>query len=279
MKFSDHLMEPAGKLNKLYPYLGLELDRANMQVTAKRYLAMCIVATFFLFVFLAVALTIFLIKIDHPFLGVILALVFSVLILFFQINYPKVAAGKRIRRLDADLLGALRALMIQLSSGVPMFDAMVIISRQEFGEVSKELREVVKKINAGVPQTDALETMALRNPSPYFRRAIWQLVSAMKEGATIKNVIVYVISDLTKEQIIQIERYGAQLNPLAMFYMMGAVILPVLVITFAIVVTSFLQLEEFLIKVIFFCILGFVCFFQLMFSGIVKTKRPSLLGE
>ena len=64
-----------------------------------------------------------------------------------------------------------------------------------------------------------------------------------------------------------------------MFYMMGAVILPVLVIVFVIILTSFLNLEEALSKLIFFSVMGFVLFFQFMFSGIVKQKRPSLLGD
>ena len=61
--------------------------------------------------------------------------------------------------------------------------------------------------------------------------------------------------------------------------MMGAVIMPTLGITFLIIIISFIQIEESLVKLLFYSLLGFVVFFQTMFSGIVKTKRPTLLGD
>ena len=278
-KLSDYVMGWGSSLSKLFPYLQLEIDRTDLKIEAKRYIAMCVVATLFLFVFLSVSLTLLFLKIDRYFLGVMVAFVFSLLVIFMQMNYPKVLAHRRIRKLDSDLLAALRAIMIQLNSGVPLFESLVIISKQEFGEVSRELGKAVKQINGGVSQITALESMALKNPSPYFRRTIWQIINGMKEGATINGIMENVIANLTKEQIIQIEKYGSQLSPIAMFYMMGAVIIPALGITFLIVLTSFIQLESLLVKLLFFGLLVLIIFFQIMSSGIIKTKRPSLLGD
>ena len=64
-----------------------------------------------------------------------------------------------------------------------------------------------------------------------------------------------------------------------MFYMMGAVIMPVLAVTLIIVMSSFIQIDDLTLKILFFSLLGLVVFFQLMFSGVIKSKRPSLLGE
>ncbi|MBI4153022.1 type II secretion system F family protein [Candidatus Woesearchaeota archaeon] len=278
-KLSIYVMGWANALSKFFPYLQLEIDRTDLKVEAKRYLAMCIVASLFLFVILSVVLTLFLVKIEMYFLGVVVAFLFSLMAIFMQLNYPKVLAHRRIRKLDADLLAALRAIMIQLNSGVPLFESLVITSKQEFGEVSKELEKAVKQINAGVSQLNALETLALKNPSPYFRRSIWQIMNGMKEGANINEVMGNVIANLTKEQIIQIEKYGSQLSPIAMFYMMGAVIIPALGITFLIVLSSFIKMDDVLVKILFFGLLAFIVFFQIMSSGIIKTKRPSLLGD
>ncbi|MDP3919012.1 MAG: type II secretion system F family protein [Nanoarchaeota archaeon] len=263
----------------MFPYIQIELDRANMEISEKRYLAMCFTATLFLFVFLTAALTLFFAKFGKIYLGPIFAIIASISVLILQINYPRLSSYRRIRKLDADLLAALSAIMVQLNSGVPIFEAMVILSKQEFGEISKEFSKTVKKINAGTPQIEALESMALKNPSPYFRRAITQLINGMKEGADINQVIDTTISNLTKEQIIQIEKYGSQLNPLITFYMMGAVIFPALAITFFIAIVSFIGLEGVLVQLIFWGLLALVTFFQLMFGGIIKTKRPGLLGE
>ena len=266
-------------LGRLFPYLQIELDRANMKVEAKRYLAMCLVATTFILIFLTAFLTLLFSKYGWYFIGTGIAVIFSLIILFMQVNYPKLTANRRIRKLDAELLIGLRTLMIHLNSGVPLFEAMVIISKQSFGEVSIEFKKAVQKINAGVPAIDALESMAVQNPSPYFRRTIWQMINGMKAGAPISQVMESVIENLSKEQIIQIEKYGSQLNPLTMFYMICAIIMPALGVTFLIAISAFIDLSEFAIKAIFWGLFALVLFIQIMFSGIIKTKRPSLLGE
>lgn len=279
LRFSDYFMALGAKVNKAFPYLQLELDRANLKIEARRYLAMCLLASSFLFLFIGIMFTIFLAKIDKGVLGFVLALLFVLLVLFMQLNYPKIVAARRIRKLEQELLASLRAIMIHLNSGVPLFDTMVIISHQQFGEVSTEFKKTVQKINAGVPVIQALESMALQNPSLYFRRTIWQLINGMKAGANVTVVLESTIENLSKEQIIQIEKYGSQLNPLAMFYMIVAIIMPALGMVLLLVMASFMGLSEIMLKTLFWGLLGVVAFFQVMFSGIIKSKRPSLLGE
>ena len=272
---STHVMGAGKMLATMMPSLQMDLERVDMQVDATRYIAMSITSTFLQFLFLSVLLAITV----SPLVGIAASAFISIFVFSMQMKYPSVKAYKRVRKIDADVLSALRAVMIQLDAGVPLFDAMNIVSRQNFGEVSKEFHKVVKQISGGVSQIDALEELALKNPSPYFRRGIWQIMNGMKQGADINPVIQSVVNDLSKEQIIQIEKYGSQLSPLAMFYMMGAVILPALGTTFIIILSGFINLEESFIKMILWGLLAFVVFFQLMFSGTIKTRRPSLLGE
>ena len=276
---SKHFLNIGNFLEKLSPYIQQDLNKANIKIESKQYLAMCFTSTLFLFIFLGITFTLFLSKTGKMFAGVFFAFLVAFFILFIQIKSPKLQANRRTKKLDTDLLGALRTMLIQLNSGVPLFETLVITSKQSFGEVSKEIKLAVEDIHGGVPQITALEKMALRNPSPYFRRALWQIINAMKEGSTINQVIESIITNLGKEQIVQIEKYGSQLSPLAMFYMMGAVILPALSITFMVVLASFIEMEAIMIKGVFWGLLGFVVFLQYVFSGIIKTKRPSLLEE
>ena len=155
--------------------------------------------------------------------------------------YPKLIANKRIKKLEVNLLPALQSMLIQLNSGVPLFDILVGISKGDYGEISKEFSTVVKEINTGKPQVDALEDIAVENPSLFFRRAIWQIVNGMKAGSDMSNVIKEIINSLSEEQVLQIQRYGGQLNPLAMFYMLVAVIMPTLGMTFLIVISAILH--------------------------------------
>jgi archaeal flagellar protein FlaJ len=85
------------------------------------------------------------------------------------------------------------------------------------------------------------------------------------------------IKSLSEEQAIQIQSYGSKLNPLIVFYMLIAVVLPSLGITFLIIISSLLSVDSMMLKLFFIVAFIFVVFIQIMFLGIIKSRRPSLL--
>ena len=151
------------------------------------------------------------------------------------------------------------------------------ISNGNYGAVSIEFKKIVKKINSGISQIEALEEVTKNNPSPFFRRSIWQLINGMREGSDIAKVIENITKTLSEEQLIQIQNYGGQLSPLAMFYMLIAVIIPSLSVTFITVISSFISAPELVTKILFWSLYGLVLFFQIIFLGLIKSKRPAFL--
>ncbi|MCK4521824.1 MAG: type II secretion system F family protein [Nanoarchaeota archaeon] len=278
-KISYFFQGAAKSINPFFPYLEIELERADMKINPRDYIAMCLASTSFFFIFFSLFLILLLSKKGYFLIGPLIVFIVGVFMLIQQLNYPKLSSRKKIKKIEVNIVSALRAILIQVNSGITLFDVMVIISSQNYGEVSLEFKKAVKEINAGIPQIEALENMATKNPSLFFRRAIWQLINGMKAGSDIGNVIKEITDSLSKEQIIQVEKYGSQLNPIAMFYMLVAVIIPALGTTFLIVLLSFVSLSETGTKIVFWSLYGLVVFFQIMFLGIIKTKRPNLLGE
>ena len=108
---STHFIKFGTILEKFTPYIQQDLNKANLKIESKKYLAMCFTSTLMLFVFLALTFTLFLSKTGKMFAGVFFAFLAAFLILFIQINYPKLQAGRRTKKLDTDLLGALRAML------------------------------------------------------------------------------------------------------------------------------------------------------------------------
>ena len=100
----------------------------------------------------------------------------------------------------------------------------------------------------------------------------------MKAGSNLSIVINETINSLIEEQNIQIQRYGSQLNPLAMFYMLIAVIVPSLGVTFITVLGTIIALDKATIKLLFWGIFIVVIFFQIMFLGAIKSRRPNMMG-
>lgn len=280
-KISQVFSGLGNKIKKVMPHFELNLEQAEMKVTPQEYIAMSIMSSIISFIFLSILFSIifFSLKVNNPlFLTLIITLPLSLFSFIQQILYPKLRAGKKIKNIEKNLLPALQDMLVQLNSGIPLFKILINISNKNYGEVSKEFKKAVSKINAGISQIDVLDELASKNPSLYFRRAIWQLVNGMKTGSDTSIVVKETISALSQEQLIQIQRYGGQLNPLAMFYMIITVILPSLGMTFLIMITSFISTTEFITKSIFWSLYAFVFFFQIMFIGIIKTKRPTLLS-
>ena len=280
VKLSGVFLGLGKKIENNFPSLKVNIEQSEIKINAGEYVSLCITASivFFVFINIIFSILLFLIKIENfVLLSIGVSIQITIFIFIQQVLYPKLAGNKKIRNIERNLLPALQNILVQLNSGVPLFSVLVSISNEDYGEVSKQFAVAVKKINAGISQIEVLDQIATMNPSLYFRRAIWQLVNGMKSGADISIVIKQIIASLSEEQLIQIQKYGGQLNPLAMFYMLVTVILPSLGITFLIVISSFVSSSEFITKLIFWGLYGFVFFFQIMFIGIIKTRRPTLL--
>ncbi len=266
------------KISKKIPDLNLSLEQTGIKLRPDEYVSMSLTSTLLFFIIFSIATSIFLIRYDINILvGIVITLIVSIFIFIQQLVYPKIKASKRIRGLEKNLIPALQNLLIQLDAGVPLFNAIATISDSNYGEVAKQFKMAVRKINAGEPQINALEELARNNPSFHFRRTLWQIANGIKTGSDMGSVIKLSIDNLSEEQLIQIQQYGAQLNPLAMFYMMIAVIVPALGVTFVLVISSFVNLSADLTKLIFWGLLIVVFFFQLMFIGVLKTRRPNLV--
>ena len=199
--------------------------------------------------------------------------------LFFLVNfysslyYPRLLVRKRGRKIEEDLPYALRHLLIQVKAGVPLYHAMVAVS-EGYGEASKEFRHIIENINAGKSQVEALEDSISKNPSLPLRRALWQLLTAVKTGADLTKSLEAVVDEILKEQLIAIKKYGQELNPWTLMYMMFGIIVPSLGITFLMILSSFVGLvvDKSMLAVGLFTLLVF----QYMFVQVVRSKRPSV---
>ena len=205
------------------------------------------------------------------------SLLITLFILFNQMNYPKIFSLTKQRDLEKNLIPVLQDMMVQLNSGVPIFRILANIAEADYGRVSAEFKKIVKEINSGVSQIDAIEKYAKLNTSKYFRRVLWQISNGMRSGSDMAIVINDEIKALSEEQSIQIQSYGSKLNPLIVFYMLIAIVLPSLGVSFLILISSLLGIEATMMKIIFFIIFGVVIFIQIMFLGVIKSRRPSLL--
>jgi len=256
------------------------LENSGVKLSKRQYLSICyrnlVLNLLILSVVFTSVLGLFALDFFY-FYGLVLAFLSAGFVLFNQINYPKLYSLNKKRNIEKNLIPTLQDMYVQINSGVPLFQILLNIANSNYEEVSVEFKKITSEINSGTPQIIAIEKYGKTNTSEYFRRVLWQLSNGMRAGSDISIVIKEEIRNLTQEQAIQIQSYGSKLNPLIMFYMIIAVILPSLGITFLIITSSMLGLSERIIQVFFASIFFFVVFVQIMFLGLIRSRRPSLL--
>lgn len=256
------------------------LKNCDAKISREEYLGVCLRNLLINFTFLfIISTTIFaVLKINLFFIfGILFSFLFSGFIYFSQIIYPKIYVARKQRDIEKNLIPALQDILVQLNSGVPLFGIMVNISSSDYGTLSLEFKKAVKKINAGEPESEVLNQIGKDNPSVFFRRTLWQISNGIIAGSDMAIVIKNSIRALSEEQLIQIQDYGSKLNPLVVMYMIITVIIPTLSITFLTVLSSMINMEKNQIILLFLSLFVFVIFAQIMFLGIIKSRRPSLL--
>lgn len=262
--------------SKLKDYLA----KAEVDITREEYLGIVARSTlmFSVIAYIAFSTAIFILKQGNPFLiPLIPTIAVGMFTSFSQINYPKILADKQQKGIERNLLAAMEDMLIQLSSGVPLFTILVNISASGYGQLSLEFKKAVKKINAGFPQIEVIEELGKKNHSILFRKALWQISNGMKAGSNITEVVRDIIHSLNEEQFLQIQTYGNKLNPLIMFYMLISIILPALAITFLTIISSVVNLPEAITIGMFVGLYIMSILVQIMFLGAIRTAKPSLI--
>jgi flagellar protein FlaJ len=283
VKERHHFILPlADLINKIYPNIEIDLREAKIDKTPKEYITAILYNAIALLLLGSIIAFFFLYRIEQ--LGKLPYIIIGILFLvgFFsgqRLIYPKYLSIKRIKRIEVNLVSALRDIQIQIDSGLSLYQAIVHISEGGYGEITRIFREAVKKMETGVSQADALRAMVSDNPSFYFRRVIWHISTALTAGGDISEVLKDIIHNLVDEQSNQIQLYGSKLRPLAMSYMLLVLIVPSLGTTFVIALLSFVSTSNSISYLIFGLTEVFVAFFQITFLGMIKVRRPNLLKE
>jgi len=276
LKFSRSFLWLGSKLSVLNPYLPQKLAEAEIPLKDREYMSIAIFSSLYWFCVLFSILTFFPALAGKNFINISLPLSLLVAIVaFLYINfYPSLIAIKKSKEIEGNLLFVVRHLYVQVRSGVSLFDAMVAVSKEDYGIISKEFEKAVKEISTGKEQTAVLEEMALRISHAGFKRILWQIVNSLKSGADISKVLSVIANEISQEQRVKIRKYGSQLSPYALMYLMLTVILPTLGISFLIILSSFsgIQVPE----AFFLIVWGVVVLFQTMFIGMIKSSRPSV---
>lgn len=200
------------------------------------------------------------------------AFVTFILMLIVFIVYPRILVRKSVEAVDRDLVYALKDMLIQISSGVSLFEAMKNVSNSEHGLVSQEFRLVVQDINAGEAQDIALEKLAVRTESEFMKKTIWQIVIALRSGASIQGTVKNLVDNMRQYQSAKVKSYTQEMNLWILLYLIVAIAIPSLGATLITILSSFgnTQVREpVFLGMLVACFLG-----EYVIIKYVKISRP-----
>ncbi len=229
--------------------------------------------TFFNSILLSFVLAIILFMFLTSFLVFLSVFILVPMFYFYFLGYVDVKIEQVKREIDKEIVYAGRFLIIEIESGIPLYDAIKNVEKN-YKIIGVYFGDIINKVYLGTNLEDAINETMVTTPSNNLRKVLWQILNSIKTGGNIGLSLRSVIDQIMKEQKISVQEYGKKLNPLAMFYMMIAIIVPSLGVTMIVVLATFLGLQIGLPILLF--IAGFLGFIQFMFLNIIKSSRPSI---
>ena len=262
------------RVSKAFPMLKIKLKESGIEERPEDFIKRTVISAFYMTTGLVLVLFLVLAKFNvlKGITFLVVPLIF-ILMFFYMIRLPYVKISRKEKEINKEIIFAGRFIIIELESGVPLYNAMINISKN-FDVIGKYFKEITDKIDLGTSMEEALNEAAEFIPSDDLRKILWQIINSIRTGSNIAQSLYSVIDQITKDQVNDVNKYGKKLNPLAMFYMMVAVILPSLGMTMMIILASFIKFQ--LSLTVLLALAGFLGFVQFMFIGMVKFSRPAI---
>ncbi|MBI2655545.1 type II secretion system F family protein [Candidatus Woesearchaeota archaeon] len=254
--------------------LKLKLKQAGMEDKPEDFIKKTIISAFYMTTGLVVAVFLVLAKFEvlKGIMFLIIPVIF-VMMFLYMLKLPELKISRKEKEISSEIVFAGRFIIIELESGVPLYNAMVNVSKN-FRIIGQYFREITDKVDFGTSMEDAMNEAVEFVPSNDLRKILWQMINSIRTGSDISKSLYSVMDQITKDQINEVNKYGKKLNPLAMFYMIVAVILPSLGMTMLIILSSFIKFQ--LSLTVLIALAGFLGFVQFMFIGVVKMSRPPI---
>ncbi|HDP73629.1 MAG TPA: hypothetical protein ENN46_01585 [Candidatus Woesearchaeota archaeon] len=205
---------------------------------------------------------------------VLVAFLISQLVFFMLFSkMPDHKIIKKEKEINKEIVFASRFLIIEMSSGVSLYNSLKNAAKY-YPATGKFFMKIIDEVDLGRNLEEAINSVILNSPSQRLNRILWQILNSISTGADVGQALKSVTDQILKEQLIEVQDYGRKLNPLAMFYMTIAVIVPSLGITIGVILGLFMGIQ--IDKTIFLLVAFMIGFVQFIFLSIIKTIRPAL---
>lgn len=252
-----------------FPDLKINLLKSNITTSPEQYIK----ETVFYAVFLSISISIIVFMFTKSFTALLVFPVLFVIMFFYMFKRVYVKSKKLDEQISKEVVFAGRFLIIELESGIPLYNTFENIGKN-YKYVGLYFNNIIEKVRLGTSLEDAINETVDMCPSENLRKLLWQILNSISTGADIASALNSVLENIVREQNIAMKEFGNKLNPLAMFYMMIAVIVPSLGITMLVVFSSFVNIQLSLLSLMVIAVA--IGLLQLIFLIMIKNSRPNV---
>lgn len=258
---------------------GLEaiLQEDNIKESLYNFVRRMVLASIFLAAVIGLSIILILLNVGmSPIIAVLLGFVIALAV--FQVslrnflNFPMQKRKHNVKLIERDIMFAARDLIISLRSGMPLFNALTMVSTG-YGEASKEFGRIVQKVQLGASLSDSIDEVLETTKSNSFKRLMLQASVSIKTGADVVAALQSIIDELSQERIIEMRKYGQRFNAIAMFYMLFGIIFPSMGIAVITILTTFISIFTVTPTLLYAALAGIV-FLQIIFLELIRSSRP-----
>ena len=147
LDFEKLLLPLAQKSEKVVPQIERDLMTARIDQEPEEYLSEAISKSFKVGIPSSLSLIFAGYNISNQamiLIGIAALPLLTIMAFLTFANYPKIQTNKRTRKLEKDLPYALRDMLIEVKSGIPLYDAMNTVT-DGYGEASEEFQRIDRK--------------------------------------------------------------------------------------------------------------------------------------
>ncbi|MCD6590322.1 type II secretion system F family protein [Candidatus Woesearchaeota archaeon] len=189
----------------------------------------------------------------------------------YMLRAVDVKIARISREMSKEIVFATRFLIIELESGITLFEALKGVA-ENYETIGQYFGEIVDKIELGTPIEQALREAVETTPSNDLRRVLWQILNSISTGGNIADSLRTIIDQIVREKQIMVKEYGRKLSPMAMFYMTATIILPSIGTIMLAILAMFTGIK--LTLPVLLVLAGLIVFIQLSFLAMINSSRP-----
>jgi pilus assembly protein TadC len=212
---------------------------------------------------------------SQTFIAFAIGIYIFVFVLSFGLAWPKAKIIDISKNIDRDLSFMLKDMLIQLKSGILLYDSLVSASQADYGLASKKLREVVKKINQGYNERVAMQEIALTIKSDLMKQTLWRIISSLRIGGNVLYLLDAINKTLSEYKEREMKRYIEVVNISLVGFLLIGVVIPSIAIIAGVMVSSILGFTFSSIFLIGVFALALIT--QVFIIGYIITSKPAVM--